>query len=75
MVFAVSSVLPVSRFRLDIAPGERAGQGQRVGFVFFAAWVDVLVAPGEALDVAAGVPVHGCRSVIARFVRGPAAAP
>ncbi len=34
IVFAVSSLRPISRFKLYFAPGERVGIGQRGGFIY-----------------------------------------
>lgn len=52
-----------SRFKADVAPGERVGQGQRNGFIFFGRRVEVLmpitchahVTPGDAISAGSGV--------------------
>ena len=43
VVWAVHASRRFSRFRSDVAPGERIGQGQRSGFVYFANHIDVYV--------------------------------
>lgn len=43
MVMAVSASRLLSRFKSDVAPGERIGQGHRNGFVYFGSRVDVLL--------------------------------
>lgn len=60
VVLAVSSRWPVSRCRFDKAPGERVGQGKRVGFVYFASSVDILVPSGSSSGVA---PLERVRAV------------
>lgn len=43
MVMAVSASSRLARFKSDVAPGERIGQGQRNGFVYLGTRVDVLL--------------------------------
>jgi phosphatidylserine decarboxylase len=46
IVMAVSASRSLSRFKSDVAPGERIGQGHRNGFVYLGSQVDVLL-PAE----------------------------
>lgn len=43
VVFAVSSLRPISRFKLYASPGERVGIGHPIGFLYFGDIVDVYV--------------------------------
>ena len=68
VLFAVSSVYPVSRFRLRVAPGERIGQGQGHGFAYFASFVDVLV-PAASVPVSdPETPASAGTTVLATLV-------
>ena len=73
IVFAVSSLRPISRFKLSLAPGERIGIGQRSGFIYFGSIVDVFMPLASRPEVDAGsAVVSGC-SVLGHLVRQPAA--
>jgi len=61
-------------FRCDVAPGERIGQGQRNGFVYFARRVDVYVPASARACIADGGAVLGATDVIAKLVREAPAA-
>ena len=54
LVFAVSSLRPISRFKLYVAPGERVGIGQRIGFLYFGNIIDVYLPATASTDVAPG---------------------
>ena len=69
IVVAVSSLVPVSRFKLDLAPGERVGHGKRNGFVYFGSFVDVLMPLASRVEVEAGERVSAGGTVLARLVR------
>ena len=69
VVYAVSSIRPISRFKLYFAPGERIGQGQRNGFIYFGTFVDVFMPMTTKLDVSEGDVVQGGCSVLAHLVR------
>ena len=58
-----------SRFKADVSPGERVGQGQPNGFVYFGRQVTVYVPADAHAEVAAGDRVTAGSSVIAKFVR------
>jgi len=79
VVFAVSSLRPISRFKLYSAPGERIGFGQRMGFIYFGNVVDVYVPIGTRQRISAGDAVHAGSSVLGELVRhvsdGASAAP
>ncbi len=66
---ALSSPRPVSRFRLDVSPGERAGHGRRVGFVYFAGYADLLVPLSTRLTLEQGAVVRAGESVLGYLVR------
>jgi len=68
VLFAISSNWPVSRCTLDHAPGERAGQGQRAGFIYFASDCDVLVPPDSLAQVTVGQRVSAGQTQLARLV-------
>jgi phosphatidylserine decarboxylase len=75
IVFAVSSLRPISRFKLYAAPGERIGIGQRSGFIYFGNIVDVYMPLGTRPEAAAGdAAVSGC-TVLGHLVRTPSAPP
>lgn len=54
MVMAVSAGRALSRFKSDVAPGERIGQGHRIGFVYLGSQVDVLLPVGTRSHVREG---------------------
>lgn len=64
VVFAVSSLRPVSRFKLYAAPGERIGIGQRIGFLYFGSVIDVLMPTSAVPRVSAGAPVVAGTTVL-----------
>lgn len=68
VVWVVSSLTPVSRFKCDVAPGQRVGQGQRHCFVYFGSYVDLLLPLESKVEVSVGDRVHGGSAVIARLV-------
>lgn len=68
VVFAVMSQRPLSRFKMDIVPGERVGQGQRNGFVFFGSHVDVLIPFNSQCETSVGKNVLAGSGVIATLV-------
>ena len=70
IVFAVSSLRPISRFKLYFAPGERVGIGQRSGFIYFGSTVDVLMPANTRPEVAAGSKVASGCTVLGHLVRG-----
>jgi len=72
IVFAVSSLRPISRFKLYFAPGERVGFGQRSGFIYFGSIVDVLVPANTRPEVAVGDKVESGCTVLGHLVRGSA---
>jgi phosphatidylserine decarboxylase len=71
VVFAVSSLRPISRFKLDISPGERVGIGQRIGFIYFGSIVEVFMPLQTQPQIAEGsVAASGC-TVLGQLVRRP----
>jgi len=64
-----------SRFKSLSAPGERVGQGQRNGFVYFATEVTLYLPLNTHTEVASGEPVRAGSSIVATLVHdepGPA---
>jgi len=68
IVYMISSTWRHSRYRADVAPGERAGKGQRAGFVYFASRVDVLAPRGTRPEVDVGQRVAGGTAIIATLI-------
>ena len=62
-----------SRFKVDVAPGERVGQGQRNGFIFFAKRVDVLLPVDSYVEVSPGDAIVAGSGVVATLFRESAA--
>ncbi len=75
IVFAVSSLRPISRFKLYFAPGERVGIGQRSGFIYFGSTVDVLMPANTRPEVAAGSKAESGCTVLGHLVRGSSSSP
>ena len=69
VVFAVSSLRPISRFKLYFAPGERVGTGQRSGFIYFGSIVDVFLPLNARPEAAAGCKVKSGCTVLGNLVR------
>lgn len=69
IVFAVSSLRPLSRFKLYCAPGERIGFGQRVGFVYFGNVVDVFMPSGTRAEARAGDAAVSGSTVLGELTR------
>lgn len=68
MVMAVSAHHSFSRFKSDVAPGERVGQGHRIAFIYLGSQVDVLLPPATRSHVSEGQrTLAGC-GVIATFI-------
>lgn len=69
VLMAVSSRWPLSRCRFDHSPGERIGQGGRLGFVYFASSFELL-APADATPrIEVGAQVRAISSVLAELKR------
>lgn len=71
VVFAVSSLRPISRFKLYVAPGERVGIGQRCGFIYFGSVVDVFMPPDTSREAQTGHAVLSGSTVLGQLVREP----
>lgn len=67
VVFAVSSLRPISRFKLYAAPGERVGIGQRIGFLYFGNVVDVFMPPSAVPETRAGAGAEAGCTVLGRL--------
>jgi phosphatidylserine decarboxylase len=68
VVFSVLSRGRVSRFKADVGPGERVGQGTRIGFVYFGAGVEILVPANSRPAVSGGEAVLAGSGVLATLV-------
>ena len=68
VVFSLSTNKYFSRFKSDVAPGERIGQGQRNGIVYFGRRIDVLVPANSLPQVSPGDRVSAGTNVIAELV-------
>lgn len=71
VVFAVSSLRPISRFKLYAAPGERIGIGQRCGFIYFGSVVDIFVPPDTKIEAQPGHAAYSGSTVLGSLVRRP----
>jgi len=71
VVFAVSSLRPISRFKLYVAPGERIGIGQRCGFIYFGSVVDIFVPSDTKIEAQPGHAAHSGSTVLGSLVRRP----
>jgi phosphatidylserine decarboxylase len=69
IVFTVSSLRPISRFKLYYAPGERVGIGQRIGFIYFGDIVEVFMPPESRVQVNPGESVESGCTVLGHLVR------
>ncbi len=74
IVFAVSSLRPISRFKLYCAPGERVGIGQRIGFIYFGDIVEVFMPAQSRLQAKAGDSAESGCTVLGHLVRDPSTA-
>ena len=69
IVLTVSSLRPISRFKLYYAPGERVGIGQRIGFIYFGNTAEVFMPPRSRSQIAAGESVESGCTVLGHLVR------
>lgn len=69
VVFAVSSLRPISRFKLNVSPGERVGIGQRIGFVYFGSVVDVFMPLQTRPQIGVGRAVESGCTVLGQLIR------
>lgn len=68
VVVLIAGGRPLRHPRFYVETGDRAGQGQRCGFIRFGTRIDVLVPETSRLEVAAGQRVHSGESVVATLV-------
>jgi len=57
-------------FRIYIQSGERLGQGQRYGFLYFGGMVDVLFPASSKIEVELGQSITSGEGILAYFVHG-----
>lgn len=67
ILMAVSSRWPLSRCRFDRSPGERIGQGGRLGFVYFASSFELLAPADSVPRIQVGSRVRAVSSVLAEL--------
>lgn len=67
LVFVVSSLRPISRFKLYASPGERIGIGHRIGFLYFGDILDVFIPVSADTKVGTGAPVVAGSTVLAHL--------
>lgn len=68
VVLVVSSRWRFNRLRRHVRVGERVGQGQRCGFMYFASRVDVLVPEASRVEVSTGQRILAGSDVVANLV-------
>jgi len=68
VVFSVRAAPLISRFRLDVSPGERIGHGKRLGFVYFGRTVEVFVDARSRPEAQPGARLLAGSDVIATLV-------
>ncbi len=56
--------------RMTLTSGQRAGQGQRCGFLYFAGIIDVYLPDNSRLAVAPGEQISSGTDIIGQFVHG-----
>lgn len=70
VVLVVPGGLPFRYPRLYAFAGDRAGQGQRCGFIRFGSRVDLLLPTSSRITVAVGQRVHSGETALATLVHG-----
>lgn len=71
VVTVVSSLLPLSRVKLDVSPGGRVGQSHRYGFVYFSDYIDVLFDKRSNIGVSVGEKVRSGETLLATLPPAP----
>ena len=59
--------------RITLTSGQRAGQGQRCGFLYFAGVIDVYLPDNSRLTISAGEQISSGSAIIGQFVHGAGA--
>lgn len=67
IVFSVSSLRPISRFKLYASPGERVGIGHRIGFLYFGSIVDVYLPLSASTRIEAGAGTAAGHTVLGQL--------
>ena len=73
---SLSSTRPISalsRLKLDVGPGDRTGQGRRMGFGYFVGHIDLLLDSQSAVMVSVGERTSAGETVLAEFDGGATA--
>ena len=71
VVYSVRSNSRLSRFKVDVAPGERVGHGKRNGFAYLANRVDVLLPANAHSEIEPGARVLAGSGILGKLVRAP----
>ncbi len=69
VVFRLVGTTPFFHCRFSFSPGERIGQGQRCGFVYWARHFELLVPTTSCFDVVIGERIMAGSGVLATLVR------
>ncbi len=69
IVFRLVGTTPFFHCRFSFSPGERIGQGQRCGFVYWARYFELLVPLSSCFEVCIGERVKAGSGVLATLVR------
>jgi phosphatidylserine decarboxylase len=64
---AVGAQAPFTR--IDLQCGERTGQGQRIGYLYFAGTIDVLLPERTRIDLKPGDAVNSGSSIVGQLIR------
>lgn len=73
VVLTVAVTHALGRLRFYFNPGERIGQGQRCGFLYFGGRADVFLPRSAEVDCHPGQRIFAASDVVARLVRSRAA--
>jgi phosphatidylserine decarboxylase len=69
VIFSVAAGGYVPLVNIDINCGERVGQGQQCGYLYFTGLIDVLLPERTRIELKAGDRVNSGSSILGRFVR------
>ena len=69
LVFGLGMDTPALFTRMTLRSGERAGQGQRCGYLYLSGTVDIYVPENARLQLGSGDVVSAGTSILAHFVR------
>jgi phosphatidylserine decarboxylase len=70
VVMTIAVTHKLGRLRFYFNPGERIGQGQRCGFLYFGGRADLFLPPTADIECQAGQHVVAASAIVAKLVRG-----